>query len=301
MTEQTPEPEQFASLLKDRAPKLLVCANDNNIEAAVQILIELQHARAPQLSSESDVMENLREKALLLHDNICNGQFDSALVNLQEMQNVRDKGLYQEIGRLTRALHNAITNFSIDSQPTDEVSELTEASDRLGYVTELTERAANRTLDLVEDSLPLVRAIQSEASVLKLEWQRMVQRDMTPAEFRTLYWRLDEYFQKLDADSAVLSGNMTQIVLAQEFQDLTGQVINRVTGLVKEVESSLVELVLMASKVEAITGIISHGHDAQRDSARDDTQGHGPVIKADQADVVANQDDVDDLLSSLGF
>jgi chemotaxis protein CheZ len=57
----------------------------------------------------------------------------------------------------------------------------------------------------------------------------------------------------------------------------------------------------MASKVEAITGIISHGHDAQRDSARDDTQGHGPVIKADQADVVANQDDVDDLLSSLGF
>jgi chemotaxis protein CheZ len=301
MTEQTPEPEQFASLLKDRAPKLLVCANDNNIEAAVQILIELQHARAPQLSSESDVMENLREKALLLHDNICNGQFDSALVNLQEMQNVRDKGLYQEIGLLTRALHNAITNFSIDSQPTDEVSELTEASDRLGYVTELTERAANRTLDLVEDSLPLVRAIQSEASVLKLEWQRMVQRDMTPAEFRTLYWRLDEYFQKLDADSAVLSGNMTQIVLAQEFQDLTGQVINRVTGLVKEVESSLVELVLMASKVEAITGIISHGHDAQRDSARDDTQGHGPVIKADQADVVANQDDVDDLLSSLGF
>ena len=301
MTEQTPEPEQFASLLKDRAPKLLVCANDNNIEAAVQILIELQHARAPQLSSESDVMENLREKALLLHDNICNGQFDSALVNLQEMQNVRDKGLYQEIGLLTRALHNAITNFSIDSQPTDEVSELTEASDRLGYVTEITERAANRTLDLVEDSLPLVRAIQSEASVLKLEWQRMVQRDMTPAEFRTLYWRLDEYFQKLDADSAVLSGNMTQIVLAQEFQDLTGQVINRVTGLVKEVESSLVELVLMASKVEAITGIISHGHDAQRDSARDDTQGHGPVIKADQADVVANQDDVDDLLSSLGF
>jgi chemotaxis protein CheZ len=301
MTERTPEPEQFASLLKDRAPKLLACANDNNIEAAVQILIELQYARAPQLSSESDVMENLREKALLLHDNICNGQFDSALVNLQEMQNVRDKGLYQEIGRLTRALHNAITNFSIDSQPTDEVSELTEASDRLGYVIELTERAANRTLDLVEDSLPLVTAIQLEASVLKLEWQRMVQRDMTPAEFRTLYWRLDQYFQKLDVDTAVLSGNMTQILLAQDFQDLTGQVINKVTVLVKEVESSLVELVFMASQVEAITGIIAHGNDAHRDSARDDTQGHGPAIRPDQADVVANQDDVDDLLSSLGF
>jgi chemotaxis protein CheZ len=301
MTERTPEPEQFASLLKDRAPKLLACANDNNIEAAVQILIELQHARAPQLSSESDVMENLREKALLLHDNICNGQFDSALVNLQEMQNVRDKGLYQEIGRLTRALHNAITNFSIDSQPTDEVSELTEASDRLGYVIELTERAANRTLDLVEDSLPLVTAIQLEASVLKLEWQRMVQRDMTPAEFRTLYWRLDQYFQKLDVDTAVLSGNMTQILLAQDFQDLTGQVINKVTVLVKEVESILVELVFMASQVEAITGIIAHGNDAHRDSARDDTQGHGLAIRPDQADVVANQDDVDDLLSSLGF
>lgn len=129
----------------------------------------------------------------------------------------------------------------------------------------------------------------------------MVQRDMTPAEFRTLYWRLDQYFQKLDVDTAVLSGNMTQILLAQDFQDLTGQVINKVTVLVKEVESSLVELVFMASQVEAITGIIAHGNDAHRDSARDDRQGHGPAIRPDQADVVANQDDVDDLLSSLGF
>ena len=301
MTEQTAEPKRFATLLKQRAPELLECANKNNLEAAVQILIELQHARTPQLSSESDVMENLREKAQLLHDNICNGQFESALVNLQEMQNVRDKGLYQEIGRLTRALHSAITNFAIDSQLEDEASELTEASDRLAYVSELTERAANRTLDLVEDSLPLVKAIQLEANVLKREWQRMVQREMTAAEFRTLYWRLDEYFQKLAADSAVLSGNMTQILLAQDFQDLTGQVIHKVTGLVKEVKSSLVELVFMASQVEAITGIIAHGNDAQRDATPDETLGHGPAINTGQADVVANQDDVDDLLSSLGF
>ena len=301
MSDQTAEPERFTTLLKQRAPRLLECANENNIEAAVQILIELQHARTPQLNNGSEVMDNLREKALLLHDNICHGQFDSALVNLQEMQNVRDKSLYQEIGRLTRALHSAITNFAIDGQLSDQGSDLTEASDRLGYVTELTERAANRTLDLVEDSVPRVTAIRAETTLLKREWQRMVQRDMTPEEFRTLYWRLDEYFQKLDADAAVLSGNMTQILLAQDFQDLTGQVIHKVTGLVKEVEHSLVELVFMASQVEAITGIIAPGNDAQRDGASDDKRGHGPAIKTDQIDVLANQDDVDDLLSSLGF
>ncbi|WP_320822462.1 protein phosphatase CheZ [Reinekea sp.] len=301
MSEQTPGVEEFATLLKESAPRLLDCVNKNNIEAAVSILVELQHARTPTISGERDVMDMLREKALLLHDNISDGEFESALVNLQEMQNVRDKGLYQEVGRLTRALHSAITNFHIDSKAGDEVSEMTDATDRLGYVVELTERAANRTMDLVEDSLPVVTAMKLEASELKLEWERMVQRDMTPDEFRTLYWRLDGYFKKLDSDTSKLSGNMTEILMAQDFQDLTGQVINKVTGLVKEVEGSLVDLVFMASQVEAITGIVTKGEDSQMTADKMDMKGHGPQIDKNQADVMASQDDVDDLLSSLGF
>jgi chemotaxis protein CheZ len=299
MSEQTPEPEEFAALLKEQAPLLLQYVDSGNIDEAVNVLIELQHARTPSVTGEQDVMEMLREKALMLHDNITDGEYDSALVTLQEMQNVRDRGLYNEVGRLTRALHDAITNFHIDSK-TDDVSEMTDATDRLGYVVELTAKAANKTLDLVEESLPVAETLRQEASVLKKEWERLVARDMTPEEFRSLYWRLDEYFKSLDSDTNKLSSNMTEILMAQDFQDLTGQVINKVTGLVKEVESSLVDLVFMASQVEAITGIVTKGEEKE-DAADMNMKGHGPQIDKDKADVMADQDDVDDLLSSLGF
>jgi len=300
MSEQVPEPEKFAALLKEQAPLLLEYVDAGNIEAAVTLLVDLQHARTPEVTGEQDVMEMLREKALLLHDHIADGEYDLALNNLQEMQNVRDKGLYQEVGRLTRALHGAITNFHIDTKEKEDVSEMTDATDRLDYVVELTAKAANKTLDLVEDSLPVADELRKEAMELKKEWERLVQRELTPDEFRALYWRLDEYFKKLDSDTNKLSGNMTEILMAQDFQDLTGQVINKVTGLVKEVEASLVDLVFMASQVEAITGIVTKGEES-KNAADMNMKGHGPQIDKAKDDVVAGQDDVDDLLSSLGF
>lgn len=291
--------DEFVGLLKEQASILLEHVDTGNIEAAVGVLAQLQHARTPDLPDEDDVMESLRIKAFDLYNNIADGNHESALVNLQEMQNLRDKGLYQEVGRLTRALHNAITNFQIDAQ-SDAASEITDATDRLGYVVQLTENAANKTLDIVEESIPIVDGIGQEAAELKAEWERLVQRDMSPDEFRSLYWRLDEYFKKVGEDTSKLSSNMTDILMAQDFQDLTGQVINKVTSLVKEVEASLVDLVYMASQVEAITGIATKGEDPAK-AADMNTKGHGPQINKDKEDVMANQDDVDDLLSSLGF
>jgi len=302
MSGRAPEPEEFAALLKEQAPLLLKYVDSGNIDEAISVLVELQHARTPLINGEQDVMEILREKALHLHDSISDGEYDSALITLQEMQNVRDRSLYHEVGRLTRALHDAITNFHLDAQAgaAGEVSEMSDATDRLDYVVKLTERAANKTLDLVEESLPVADALKQEASELKTEWERLVQRDMTPDEFRSLYWRMDTYFKRLDTDASTLSGNMTEILMAQDFQDLTGQVINKVTGLVKEVEASLVDLVFMASQVESITGIVTKGE--EKETAADmNMKGHGPQIDKAKEDVMASQDDVDDLLSSLGF
>ena len=77
--------------------------------------------------------------------------------------------------------------------------------------------------------------------------------------------------------------------------------IQKVTTLVKEVEDHLLNLVVMASHVDSITGTVHELDDKekQKESAE---QGVGPQIKADERDdVVSGQDDVDDLLSSLGF
>ena len=121
---------------------------------------------------------------------------------------------------------------------------------------------------------------------------------MAPAEFRELYGRIDRFFVSMTADSDVLYRSLSEILLAQDFQDLTGQVIQKVTGLVKEVEENLLSLVVMAGHVDQLTGTI-HDIEEKEESAE---KGVGPQVKAEEReDVVSGQDDVDDLLSSLGF
>ena len=300
MAEASKLSQEFQDTLKSLAPALLEQVQSDNLEEAVAILVKLQQARN-EAHSDGEFSAVLKQKAVELHQRIETGEIESALETLQELQDARDRGLYQEVGRLTRALHSAITNFHIDAEPGEQVkelSEMSEATDRLGYVIRMTEKAANTTLDLVEESMPVANELASEAERLKGEWKRLIDRDMSAEEFRDLYWQLDGFFNQLSDQSQKLYGNLSSILLAQDFQDLTGQVINRVTGLVKEVEASLVDLVFMASQVEEITGIV---RDGEIKAEHDHLQGQGPQIDTEADDVVSSQDDVDDLLSSLGF
>jgi chemotaxis protein CheZ len=290
----------FHKTLKDLAPVLLQHVEQGHMDEATATLVTLQHARQAG-SKDNEFAAVLKEKAGELHRRIEAGELESALVTLQEMQDARDRGLYLEVGRLTRALHNAITNFHIDSDPSERVealSEMSDATDRLDYVIQLTEKAANTTLDLVEESLPLAEGLSVESVRLKAEWKRLVDRDISADEFRTLYREVDSFFDQVTDQTGQLSNNLSNILMAQDFQDLTGQVINRVTGLVKEIEASLVDLVYMASQVEEITGIVRDGKPTRE---KDNLKGEGPQINKSAEDVVSNQDDVDDLLSSLGF
>ena len=220
---------------------------------------------------------------------------------INELSEVRDQSLYREVGRLTRSLHEAIRNFQIDPRNAEQqeaLSKMTDASDRLEYVVQMTGEAANRTMDLVEESMPVANAMREEAGALRDEWQRLRRREMQPAEFRELYGRIDRFFAGMATDADTMYGNLSEILLAQDFQDLTGQVIQKVTTLVKEVEEQMLSLVVMASHVDQLTGTV-HEIEEREESAE---KGVGPQIKADEReDVVSGQDDVDDLLSSLGF
>ena len=92
-------------------------------------------------------------------------------------------------------------------------------------------------------------------------------------------------------------------VYRDSFQDLTGQVIQRITNMITDVESRLVNLVAMAGHVDQMTGIQHKEPDNTETDIEDDpNKGVGPQLNAeDNEDVASNQDDVDDLLSSLGF
>ncbi len=242
----------------------------------------------------------LKEQTTKLKDLVDEGDISSALSVISEINQTRDKTLYIEVGRLTRSLYESIRNFQIDcgdAQSREELSKIDDASDRLAYVVDMTNNAANKTLDLVEETMPFASHMNSEAKLLKSEWEKLRRKEMTPSEFRDLTGRMDSFLEQLSDDSDKVYQNLSAILLAQDFQDLTGQVINRVTGLVKEVEDNLVNLVRMAGKVDQITGTV---HDIE--ALETNMNGEGPQMKKEErVDVVSGQDDVDDLLSSLGF
>ncbi|UVJ45455.1 protein phosphatase CheZ [Pseudomonas sp. LS1212] len=258
------------------------------------------------ISSLGDFESTLKKHANELVSSLEKGKFGDAVQLIHELNQTRDRGLYQEVGKLTRELHSAIVSFQIDPHmpQAEEVSQITDATERLSYVVRLTEGAANRTMDLVEKSTPVLNELSEEAKGLGADWQRFMRKEVAVAEFRELAQRVDAFLTRSEQGTRAVAENLQDILLAQDYQDLTGQVIKRVTQLVTEVESNLLKLVLMASQVDRFAGI-EHDREqlrAEKDQEKHPTRGEGPQIHADKReDVVSGQDDVDDLLSSLGF
>lgn len=255
-------------------------------------------------AGQGDLMADLKQRAESLVDKLESGDFPGATEVIRNINEMRDRSIYHEVGKLTRALHEAIVNFDIDPVKAgiDDagMSQMANAQERLDYVINLTEKAADKTMDLVEQGIPVASRLGDEARSLHSDWQRLIRREMKPEEFRELYHRIDRFLGSASRDSAALSEQFNGILMAQDFQDLSGQVIRRVITLVQEVEERLVDLMRMAGQVEELTGVMRVVERAS--GAATNTAPEGPQIKAEErADVVSGQDEVDDLLSSLGF
>jgi chemotaxis protein CheZ len=262
-----------------------------------------------QLSTQSppDMIEELRLCASVLTEKLQGDNYEEASKLIENIMECRDQHIFQSIGKLTRGLHDAIVNLNVDGGTctVDNVDsaecEFNDASNRLNYVIELTQNAAEKTMDMVEEAAPISTNLSNEATALKQEWSRLRQREMTPDEFRELYVRVDTFFSTTETSTTKLNENLQNIILEQGFQDLTGQVLKRVISLVSEVEENLVSLVRFAGQVESVVGI--KPKEVKEQTVKGvDIKGEGPQVKAEQReDVVNSQDEVDDLLSSLGF
>jgi chemotaxis protein CheZ len=224
------------------------------------------------------------------------GNESAALETLETLSAIRESSLFQELGKLTRDLHNTINGFQLDSKITSMTQkDIPDAKERLNHVISLTEQAADSTLNAVEASLPVSEELQARVAQLQERWGRFRTREMDVNEFRSLSHDLDEFFKWLALKTPELHSNLSDILMAQGFQDLTGQIIRRVITLVQEVEESLVGLV-------RITGQKMQQVQPQEEKRGPDIAAAGPVVPGiAHGDVVNGQDDVDDLLSSLGF
>jgi chemotaxis protein CheZ len=206
----------------------------------------------------------------------------------------QESQLFQEVGKLTRDLHEALSNFNVDARLVDLTEkDIPDTRARLNYVITTTEDAAHKTLGYIDATMPLAQELRQSAEKIDESWQRFRKREMSAEEFRQLAKEIEGYLPTVRQHADQVHQNLSEMTLAQGFQDLTGQVIRQVITLVEEVEDNLVQLVKVAGKHQQLT---------KQSKETDPLKAEGPQMNAkDNPDVVNNQDDVDDLLSSLGF
>ena len=226
------------------------------------------------------------------------GDTDSANALLDAVTMKESVELFAEVGKLTRQLHDSLNNFQLDERIAGLANEdIPDAQTRLTYVIEETEKAANTTMDAVEQSMSIVETMKGQLDSLMPEWKKLMNREIELDEFKSMCLDLDKHLESSVADADKMMGLLTEVLMAQGYQDLTGQVIRRVIELVKEVEDSLVHMLTVFGGAEATKTVKSSQPKGEKVIVAE-----GPIIDAESRDdVVSGQDDVDDLLSSLGF
>lgn len=196
--------------------------------------------------------------------------------------------MFQQLGTITRQLHDALKELGFTDKLKGSVEQLPDAQSRLSYIARLTGEAAEKVLNHVDAA----KAEQATIAECGRHLEQTISRvpGLAKAMPELLQWSRDviEHSERSDE-------RLTEIMMAQDFHDLTGQVINRVVQLAATIEEQLVGLLLQAAP----------GGLPGQDKALDMNNTvvlEGPVVNAEgRTDVVTDQKDVDDLLASLGF
>ena len=148
-------------------------------------------------------------------------------------------------------------------------------------------------MDAVEAIFPVMDTIQQQVQSVNPLWKKLMHNDLNVGEFKELCLEIDALLKTTGSETERVHALMTDVLMAQDFQDLTGQVIRKVIDLVREVEDSLINM---------LTAFGVTSEQAQAKPKVGENLVEGPIVnKEERDDVVADQDDVDDLLSSLGF
>lgn len=239
--------------------------------------------------NNNELLDVARDLVLALETN----DEKQAQIHLADLTQAQESDLFHEVGTLTRELHESLNNFNVDPRLVDLAQhDMPDTRERLNFVIKTTEEAAHNTLELIDKTLPLSDSLKDTAQKIEDSWHRFRMREMGVEEFRALSNEIESYMPNVKIHADQIHENLSEMTLAQGFQDLTGQVIRQVISLVGEVENNLVELVKIAGK---------HQTENKDGNKADLIKAEGPQIDKTKANVVNNQDEVDDLLSSLGF
>ncbi|WP_205569974.1 protein phosphatase CheZ [Ralstonia solanacearum] len=196
--------------------------------------------------------------------------------------------MLQRIGHLTRMLRESMRELGLDKGIERAASAIPDARDRLSYVANMTEQAAMRVLNATDAARPVQDTLEGEAEELVRRWQAWMDRQLSDEAIRNLVGETRGFLRNVPQKTRGTNLQLMEILMAQDFQDLTGQVIKKVLDLIQFIETELISIL-----VDNVPGHLS--------VEVAPTLLNGPQVNPDHPDVVASQEQVDDLLESLGF
>ncbi len=198
--------------------------------------------------------------------------------------------MLNRIGHVTRVLHDSLRGLGLDKILEQVAQDIPDARDRLAYVARMTEQAAERVLNATDAATPLQTELATAATKLDMQWKQTLENPSLKTEYNQIADDTLTFLALTSKNTTETKALLMDIMMAQDFQDLTGQVIKKITGLAQDLEKQLVQVLIDFSPTTA-----------KKEPDSNAMLMNGPQIDPSAVDVVASQEQVDDLLDSLGF
>lgn len=197
--------------------------------------------------------------------------------------------VFNRIGQMARQVHDTLRALGREDVLNEAVQAIPDARQRLNYIAVMTEQAASRVLNATDIAKPLQDRMLADAGVLEQKWDKLFANQLSVDEFKALAGETRQFLGSVKTHGQATNAQLMEIMMAQDFQDLTGQVIKKVVDLAHTLETELLQILLEVTpadkRVQKPGGLLN-----------------GPVVSASgRDDVVTSQEQVDDLLDSLGF
>jgi len=208
--------------------------------------------------------------------------------NPEDPEDPEDQSMYERLGGIVRMLHDSLRQLGYDRSLSDVASQITDAQGRLEHVASLTEQAANKVLNTVDTCIPEQEALQKQAKDMESRWALLFEGKLGIEEFKALAGDSKQFAAVVQEATESEKARLLDIMMAQDFQDITGQLIKKIVHITSTAEKELAQL-LRDNAPPEIKAAMAESKPVELMQ--------GPAAPG----VAMAQDDVDSLLADLGF
>ncbi len=227
------------------------------------------------------------EEGMVLEPEVAEAVVEAVAESAAAVVAQSDKPMYERLGGIVRLLHDSLRELGFDKAINEASHQISDAQDRLEYVASLTEQAANKVLNTLDEGMPAQDVLSKKAKEMEERWEALFAGKMSIDEFKVLAGDSRQFASLVNDATEKEKARLLEIMMAQDFQDITGQLIKKVVTITKTVEHELADL------------LRDNAPPAVREKLHKPAP---PIMQGPSVPTVAlDQDNVDDLLADLGF